>query len=559
MASDVTIDIGARNLASKVFDRVGKDVRGFTGMARRAASGFVGSIRSMATTTKKSTGQMASSFNMLKTAAVPLLALFAAIKAATAGFRVIGQAASAFDTQQEAVRGLTQALEMSGDTVGPTIEQHKAFASELQQVANVGDEVTLGLMKQASMLGVSNDQLQDVTKAAVGLSEATGQGLEASLRLVQRAIEGDTGALARYIPAIRNATTEEEKLAIITQTAEKGIAQKADRALTAAGSAERLSNSWGDFLEVVGEALAPVRAFISTGLAVLVETIQSAVIPALAAIMPSAETVAAAMEKMRVGIVKAVTFAEVVLTNFGSIWEIVKTGAALQITGLVEDFRHGFTVVVPAYAKWFSDNFVNMISDAFNASITVVKNATLNMGDILVRLWDFVRSGMAGGSEKLFVDIGTIASRSLLDGFEAQTQALPEVLGRSLTDSEQEMMRKIGGLATNLGDEYQQKLAERLGASGPDAARAGQISLDPFGLGDQAKNVIANNAGAKSASAGSGSAVVSRLLTRGQTESGPERMVKLLEKVDKKLGKLIDNTRPDESQSEDTFKVEMVG
>ncbi len=551
MPKEVTIIVGAKDQASKVLQNVSKSTKTLGK-----------NVQATARQTASATNSMNTAFKGLKTTLGPLLAAFAAVKTATAGFRFLSDSAAAFDTQTAAVNGLTKAIELSGNTLGPTIEQHEAFASALQGTVNVGDEVTLGLMKQASMLGVSNDKLQAVTQTAIGMSEATGASLEDSMRKVNETINGNTEAFAEFLPQLRNAATDSERLAIIQKTAANGLQMQAAGATSAAGSAQRLANSWGDFLEVIGEALAPVRAFISTGLAVLVETIQTAVVPALKSIMPSAETVKNAMAQMKVGIVSAVTLAEVVIGNFGQVWEMLKTKVMLYVTGIVEDVKHAFTVSIPAYAAWFGENFTTMISDVFFGAVTIIKNSVTNMGEIMKKLWDFVKSGFKGGPEALFADISAAASKNLFEGFEAQTKALPQVMARNLTAGEQAMMAKIGGIAGNLGDEYKKKLAARLGGDKSKGGLLGQLALGGVGGGeDGAADAIAEAIGggaAKVARAQDLSAKESRLLTRGRAEKAPEQMVKLLESISDSVKETAENTAQEDDIVEDSLSVTVV-
>lgn len=542
MASDVEIVIGAKDAATKTLQKVAGGTRN---MSR--------SVQTMATKTKRSTEKVSKAFTALKSTVLPLLAAFAAFKSATAVFRVVGSSAEAFDIQADAVRGLTMAIELSGDAVGPTIDQHKEWASALQNVVNVGDEVTLGLMKQASMLGVSNDQLQDVTKAAIGLAEATGMSLQSALTKTNEAINGNASGLQRYLPALRQATTEEEKLAIIMETSQKGLAQKADRAKTAQGAGERLANSWGDFLEVIGKAMAPMREFISRGLTVLVETIQTSVIPALNAIMPSAESIGVAMAKMRTTIISAVTIAEVVIGNLGNIWELLKTKVALVVTSIAEDVKHAFTVVIPSYGKWFADNFTNMMVDAFTGIVTALSNAATNIKDIIQVLWKNVKSGFSGGFGAAMSEIADIASRNLLEGFEAKTKALPKIMARSITDGEREMMAKIGGLAGNLADEYTSKMKARLSASADGKGLLGDLNL--LGIGGATD---ADGSGGKLGSS-SGGAVSSRLLTRGKTEDGPKVMIKVLEKMVEEQKKTNEMLGKEKGLDGDSLSIEVIG
>jgi len=236
MAKDVEIVIGAKDKASSVLKRVSQS----TSLFRRETM-------KLTTTAKKNEKQIDQNTNSLARLAKRLTIAFAALKGAQGAFRFVGSSLGAFEEQERAVRGLTNAIELSGDVTGPTIEKHKAFASSLQQIANVGDEVTIGLMKKASMLGVSNDKLQSTTKVAIGLSSALGIDLETALKRTIGATAGVFGELNEMIPAIRNAETETEKLAIVQELAAKGLAQQASDAQTAAGAGQRLANSWGRF------------------------------------------------------------------------------------------------------------------------------------------------------------------------------------------------------------------------------------------------------------------------------------------------------------------------
>ncbi len=497
--ADVNIVVGAKDQASKILDEVGDNTRR---LGRR--------VSTMSKKSVKANRAVALSFQSVKAAMGPLLAALAAYKAATAAFRFVGESAEAFDVQKEAVRGLTKAIELSGDTVGPTIEQHEAFASALQVSANVGDEVTLGLMKQASMLGVSNDQLQQTTSAAIGLAEATGQSLETALRKTVEATNGSTSSLARYLPALKAAETEEEKLAIITEAANKGLAQKAERADTAQGAGERLSNSWGDFKEVIGDTLAPVRKLVLNGLAYMVETIQNKVIPAVSTV-------------------------KTVFSELPLVWDLVESSTKLFIKQISGSIGHALTEVIPGYASWFAENFDKIWRNAFEASVAVVTNAAKQIGQILSRMWEFVSSGFEGGTEGLFSDIGDIAGQSLMEGFTARTSKLPEIASRQVSDAERALMAKVEGLTEELTGKINSSLAEKLGSGGVEAGSSiveGLKSATKGAADDVVKEATkrikqtADESSAKvNRQAGELQATESRLLSRGNSQNGVEQRI----------------------------------
>lgn len=510
-ADDQTIVLGAKDQASKILDQVGDNTQR---LGRR--------VSTMSKQSVKANRKVALSFQSVKAAMGPLLAALAAYKTATAAFRFAGESAEASDAQEEAVRGLTKAIELSGESIGPTMEQHQAFASALQNTANVGDEVTLDLMRQAKMLGVSNDQLQDVTKAAIGLSEATGQGLDESLKKVNESINGNAGALQEYLPQLRNMESEEEKIAAIVAVANDGLAQKADRANTAAGSAERLSNTWGDFQEVIGKSQEGVRIFINEGLVKLIGMIQTRVVPA-----------AMAMRE--------------VFRNLPEVWELAGNAAELAMMRISGSVSHAFTEVIPGYASWFAENFDKIWRNAFEASVAVVVNASRQIGDILGRLWDFVSSGFEGGTESLFADIGDIAGKSLLEGFTARTGKLPEIASRQVSDAERALLLKVQQQTEELTGKINAKLEDELGEGGENAGNGmleGLKSSTKQAAEEVVKNATEKIKGVASdevesvqQASGTLQATESRLLTRSNTESAVERRIqvqtRLMQNADK--------------------------
>jgi len=476
MAADVNIVIGAQDAASKVLKDVGNNTKKLEADMSRLGKGAMA----------------------LKTAFGPLLAAFAALKGVQAFGQMIGDANAAFLVQEKAARGMTDA--------------HKAFASQLQVVAGVGDEVTLGLMKQAQQMGVADDKLEDVIKVAAGLSEVMGTDIESALIKATQAAEGNTAAFNKLIPGLKNMATEEEKLAAISELASKGMQQKRDDMGQLIGIQKRATNSWGDMLEVIGQILAPIRAIISQGFAVFAETMQSALIPAVNMASAAMSALPAVFEYVNSAIVGSITFVEVVIGNFPAIVEAAVAQAELYWIQFSESVKHILTTEIPAYLEWFGNNWTNLLTDIFSAGLTIVQNYIKNYGDVLLALWDWVSSGFAGGAEKLFMDVAQIANRNLLEGFEATTEPLPDIIARQLTDREQELAQRIGKIGTSIGEEFASKFADRM--------ESVNETFKDFNI--QA-NLTANEAAsAMSATRGAGKqklqATEGRLLTRGRSD-----------------------------------------
>ena len=357
----------------------------------------------------------------------------------------------------------------------------QAFAARVQSALGVGDELVLQLMQQARILGVTEDKLDDVALAAIGVAEATGQNLQA---------------------VVQSLASDEDKLADSLETARRGLELKKQAAGELDGVMQRSSNAVTDLKERVGELLAPFQRVIHTGLAVFAETAEQALVPAIEMVSKTLGALGdIAMFGAR-GAIAAVTAVEVAFTEFGTLVDIVMKTAELAILNFVGEVQHFFTVALPQYGAWLGRNWVNLFIDIGNSIFTIWKNMVQKLGNVIFEFWMFVESGFEGGLARLGQRISTAIQGSLLEGFEARTEALPDIVGRKLTAREQQLATQVGAMANHLGETLNEKFQARvkaLDAPGID------LNLDGSGGG----------AGLGGGQGGQLTAVESRLLTRG--------------------------------------------
>jgi hypothetical protein len=510
--ADIQYTIGAKDNATPAIDKVGGALDKLTAKTKEAGD-----------TAQKSMNRITLSFaDLAKGAgviAVANLAVQGLQKAWSSFTGSLAGASAAYDTQVEAVKGLETALRLNGEEVSGQSATLQKFAGDLQALTGVGDEVTLGLMKQASMLGVSADKLQDTAKAAIGLAEATGGDLEAGLRAARLAQEGNFTALQKIIPALKDAATDEEKLAMVQAFATKGLEAKVDASNRLVGAEERAAGAVGDLMEVVGSLLAPVREVIAIGIKAMAEALTGILAPAATYVADLFEKwkpiIVQAIEDAVNAVVAGITIAEVIFANFGSVVGMVIDSIKLKYETYRADTEHLFVTTIPAYLTWFADNFFNIIETAFSAVYTVISNHISKISDAFTAFWNFIAS--RGGTD-LLGQLGEIAGRSYLDGFSSSIESMPTVAERALTEREQELQNKIGETAGNLAKQFNEKFAERairLGEGVGDNLAAG-IDLALKKQIDDAKltdgiSALAN----KGSQIASLSATESRLLTRG--------------------------------------------
>jgi hypothetical protein len=284
-----------------------------------------------------------------------------------------------------------------------------------------------------------------------------------------------------------------------------------------------------------------VRILISQGLKALAESLQQVLAPAAEYAQSVLENIGPIMDYVRDKIVQAVniivgafTFVEVIVTNLGSAWEMMKAGAELRFEQMKNIIMHVLTEVIPQYAMWFGENFVNLLRDAMSAAFTAIQNGAVKIKDAFFALWDFIKSG---GSTDVLGQLGEIAGRSYLEGFESSLTALPEIAGRELSQKEKDLQAKVDGIAANLGDQFAAKFSERMvvldGELGADFDK--EIDLK---LNSKIDEKLGTSLGGGS---GGGQAMLqaaeSRLLTRGPAEKQENFFKRIAEAVEKTNGK----------------------
>ena len=164
--------------------------------------------------------------------------LVKAAKAASIGFAALGAALigsiKVYSKQQDAERLLSSALRMTGQDVDSLMDKYKQLASTIQNETAIADEDTLAQIALATQLGVTSDQMEDAIKLTIALGTVGMKG-ETAIRAASAALAGNTSQLTRYIPALRGAKTEAEKMAIVNDLIATGYAIQSDQLNTVSG------------------------------------------------------------------------------------------------------------------------------------------------------------------------------------------------------------------------------------------------------------------------------------------------------------------------------------
>ena len=517
--ADIQFVIGAKDAATPALTKVGSS------MERLEKS-----TKQLSDVSAKSMKSIDVSFSSLVKGAVVFKALDIAAQAA---FRAFGSVSSAiskgmddFDAAAESVRALDQAMELNGGSSEKLVSQYSSLADAIERKTNVAAEDAQGLMKQAAVMGVSNDQIDDMAVAAIGLSEALGVGLDEGLNKVRLATEGNFKAFEKLLPAIKEMKTDEEKLAAVLELSAKGMALSESASQSASGKYEQMEHRLGQLFETLAGVLAPIRELAYEGVTLLADALSNILGPAVEGSATLFETwrpvIIGAIESTVNGIVAGLTMAEVVYNNFGAVVGMAIDSILLSYETYRADTMQLFTVEIPAYASWFGENFFNILETAFSAVSAMVTNHITKIIDTLAALWGFISSA---GSTDILGQLGEIAGRSYLEGFENSIGELPNIAQRALTDREKELQASMGATANKIAEEFNTKFAERTVKLGANVGENLSDGID-LALKDKDDDVAKKNKGTGSQT---GDAILQaqtgRLLTRGPAEKQANAMV----------------------------------
>lgn len=176
-------------------------------------------------------------------------------------------AEAAYKTQFEAETRLAQVMKNTMNATKEQIQATKDWASELQKVGVIGDEVTLSGLQE---LGTYIENPQSLKKMSVVLDDMLAQqyGLNATAEnavtiatMLGKVLEGQTSALSRYGYSFTEAQeqllkygNEQQRVATLAEVVEASVGGMNEAfAKTSAGRLKQVENDLGDIKERFGE------------------------------------------------------------------------------------------------------------------------------------------------------------------------------------------------------------------------------------------------------------------------------------------------------------------
>jgi len=275
-------------------------------------------------------------------------------------------------------------------------------------------------------------------------------------------------------------------------------------------------------MESIGGLLAPLVGMAAQAMTVAANIASSILAPAIQFLSETFSATGPIVQGFLMGVIAAMTGAEVAFGNLGPIIEYAWLSMKLGFSQMIEGTKYTFTTVLPEYIKWFSENAVSLLIDATMAMSTVLTNFGKNLGEFAAAIYMWISGGMKDGLDGLMNNIGQTMMVGMLDGFEAQTKALPQIAARQATAYEQALGGEMNRIGSDLGKQFNEKFSQRVSSLTTD------LTLPDGDKTQESTNKLTSSlsmvADSQAAIASQLSATESRLLTRGQSE-GPMQTV----------------------------------
>lgn len=181
-------------------------------------------------------------------------------KAKWAAAAVVGFGALAvknFMEQEAAVNELNAAMVNAGIYTAELSKKYQDQASALQNLTTFGDEAILSAQAALQMQIGQTEVTENLTKAVLDLAAGQKMDLVSAAQLVGKSIGSSTNALARYGIELDAGASKGEKITAVIEGINRVAGGQAEAAAQGLGGIKQLKNAFSDFLEVVGEKLAP--------------------------------------------------------------------------------------------------------------------------------------------------------------------------------------------------------------------------------------------------------------------------------------------------------------
>ena len=380
-----------------------------------------------------------------------------ALSAVATSAKAVGAAMTAFTaisvrnaaTQQDAIVSLEAALRASGDEALRYSTKLQQLASELQSVTTYGDEALMPIMALGLHMGIGADQIDEATKAAIGLSKAFPIDMAMAMRGVALATQGEFTLLNRYIPALRTAATESDKFAALNRAVAGGLEKAAAETTTLQGSMKQLWDVMGDVTERVGMPLIKsltaiaqnVRAFLTNNM----DTVQSWM-----------TTIGGWLRTAAEFWINTYATIETAIMNWGDVVSGIVGEVGLAFQTLKLDVEYFLTNALPKAFVQFLGALSKMVSAVRDMSGVIL--------DIMI--YSLNPKNWLSGANKDFSDQILEATQSAMRKYKEAMSEMPKIAGRETSDAEKAVRAGLDKAWAGLSGKKNQRKKQIMDALG---------------------------------------------------------------------------------------------
>ena len=211
----------------------------------------------------KTTGKFTQALKNMNPATIAAGAAVAGVAVAVKkNVDVLNDCEKAYKVQIKAEQSLAIAAKNNPYLNDESVHNLRNFASELQSVSEIGDEVSIKVMSQLAATGRTEEEIMQIMSAAADMAAVTGEDIASAATKLNATLNGNAGQLGRQITEINNLTKAELESGKAIEIVAR---QYKDAARSTADVNVQLSNSWGDFKENIGRGWSnvtqPVKQF----------------------------------------------------------------------------------------------------------------------------------------------------------------------------------------------------------------------------------------------------------------------------------------------------------
>jgi hypothetical protein len=164
-----------------------------------------------------------------------------------------GLATKAYAEQEVGIMRLDNAMKNMGLSYDMNKDSLEAWIDAEQQKTAIADTEQRDSLATLILMTGNLTQAQDYLQLAMDVSAGTGRDLAGATQLIQYALSGNWGMLQRYIPALKDAQTEEQKWMMLR---DMFAGQAETYGKTLSGQMQLLKNNIGDIKEALGSTVA---------------------------------------------------------------------------------------------------------------------------------------------------------------------------------------------------------------------------------------------------------------------------------------------------------------